>query len=59
MFYTPNSDTGIGPIEDLINEGHPPMYQKIQNNSYKELMDKLYKQQRVRRRVEEAFELQQ
>ena len=30
MFYTPNNDTGIGPIEDLINEGHPPMYQKIQ-----------------------------
>ena len=59
MFYTPNNDTGIGPIEDLINEGHPPRYQKIQNNSYKELMDKLYRQQGARRRVEEAFELQQ
>jgi len=55
MFYAPNNDTVIGPIEDLIDEVHPPMYR---NYSYKEYMDEFYRQEGARRRVKEAFELQ-
>ncbi|XP_065630134.1 protein DMR6-LIKE OXYGENASE 1-like isoform X1 [Quercus suber] len=54
MFYAPNNDAVIGPIEDLIDEVHPPMYQ---NYSYKEYMDEFYRQEGARRRVKEAFEL--
>ncbi|KAL4638932.1 hypothetical protein ACB092_03G181500 [Castanea dentata] len=55
MFYAPNNDTVIGPIEDLIDEVHPPMYR---NYSYKEYMDEFYRQEGARRRVKEAFQLQ-
>ncbi|KAK4597919.1 hypothetical protein RGQ29_015439 [Quercus rubra] len=55
MFYAPNNDTVIGPIEDLIDDVHPPMYR---NYSYKEYMDEFYRQEGARRRVKEAFELQ-
>ncbi|KAM3754050.1 hypothetical protein ACB098_03G138800 [Castanea mollissima] len=55
MFYAPNNDTVIGPIEDLIDEAHPPMYR---NYSYKEYMDEFYRQEGARRRVKEAFQLQ-
>ena len=55
MYYAPNNDTEIGPIEDLIVEGHPSMYR---NYSYKEFMEEFYRQEGIRRRVKEAFELQ-
>ncbi|GMY26314.1 protein DMR6-LIKE OXYGENASE 1-like [Fagus crenata] len=55
MFYAPNNDTKIGPIEDLIVEGQPAMYR---NYSYKEFMEEFYRQEGIRRRVKEAFELQ-
>ncbi|KAL2547121.1 2-oxoglutarate (2OG) and Fe(II)-dependent oxygenase superfamily protein [Forsythia ovata] len=29
MFYGPNKDIIIGPIEDLIDEQHPPMYRRV------------------------------
>nr|POE83776.1 protein dmr6-like oxygenase 2 [Quercus suber] len=46
MFYAPNNDPVIGPIEDLINKGHPPMHR---NYSYKEYMDEFYRQEGARR----------
>ena len=55
MYYAPNNDIEIGPIEDLIVEGHPAMYR---NYSYKEFMEEFYRQEGIRRRVKEAFELQ-
>uniref|UniRef100_A0A7N2L854 Fe2OG dioxygenase domain-containing protein n=2 Tax=Quercus lobata TaxID=97700 RepID=A0A7N2L854_QUELO len=55
MFYTPNDDTVIGPIEDLIDEEHPPKYRRY---SFKEYMEEFYRQEGKRRRVKEAFELQ-
>ncbi|KAM4133919.1 hypothetical protein ACJW30_01G368100 [Castanea mollissima] len=54
MFYNPNYDTVIGPIEDLIDEEHPPKYRKY---SFKEYMEEFYRQEGKRRSVKEAFEL--
>ncbi|KAK4597916.1 hypothetical protein RGQ29_015437 [Quercus rubra] len=53
MFYNPNYDTVIGPIEDLIDEEHPPKYRKY---TFKEYMEEFYRQE-GKRRVIEAFEL--
>ena len=50
MFYTPNDDTVIGPIEDLIDEEHPPKYRRY---SFKEYMEEFYRQEGKRRRVKE------
>ncbi|KAK4597920.1 hypothetical protein RGQ29_015440 [Quercus rubra] len=55
MFYNPNYDTVIGPIEDLIDEEHPTKYRKY---GFKEYMEEFYRQEGKRRRVKEAFELQ-
>ncbi|GLT64268.1 hypothetical protein SLA2020_367720 [Shorea laevis] len=52
MFYSPNNETVIGPIEDLIDEDHPPMYR---NYTYKEVMEEFRRQEGKRRRVKEAF----
>ena len=52
MFYTPSEDAVIGPIEDLINEGHFPKYR---NYIFKEYMEEFYRQEGKRRRVKEAF----
>lgn len=54
MFYGPNKDTVIGPIEDLIDEEHPPLYRSYK---YAEFFEELYKQEGKRRLVKEAFEL--
>ena len=50
MFYTPSEDAVIGPIEDLINEGHFPKYR---NYIFKEYMEEFYRQEGKRRRVKE------
>ena len=55
MFYNPNFDTVIGPIEDLIDEEHHPKYRKY---GFKEYMEEFYRPEGKTRRVKEAFELQ-
>ncbi|GLT64269.1 hypothetical protein SLA2020_367730 [Shorea laevis] len=55
MFYSPNDETVIGPIEDLIDEEHPRMYR---NYTYKEFMEEFHRQEGKRRRVKEVFAIQ-
>jgi isopenicillin N synthase-like dioxygenase len=55
MFYSPNNDTVIGPIEDFIDEDHPAMYR---NYTYSDFMEEFRRQEGRRRRVKEAFEIQ-
>ncbi|ONI30329.1 hypothetical protein PRUPE_1G244600 [Prunus persica] len=54
MFYGPNKNTVIGPIEDLIDEEHPPLYRSYK---YAEFFEEFFKQEGKRRLVKEAFEL--
>ncbi|CAI9756312.1 unnamed protein product [Fraxinus pennsylvanica] len=54
MFYGPNKDIVICPIEDLIDEHHPPMYRKYR---YGEFLEEFRRQEGTRRRVKEMFEL--
>ncbi|KAJ1396688.1 Oxoglutarate/iron-dependent dioxygenase [Sesbania bispinosa] len=54
MFYAPNDETMIGPMEELMDEEHPPIYR---NYSYKEYMDEFYRQEGKKRRVKEAFKV--
>uniref|UniRef100_A0A5B7BLW1 Putative flavonol synthase/flavanone 3-hydroxylase-like n=1 Tax=Davidia involucrata TaxID=16924 RepID=A0A5B7BLW1_DAVIN len=56
MFYGPNKDTIMGPIEDLIDEEHPPLYRKYR---HAEFLEEFHKQEGTRRRVKAAFELRQ
>jgi hypothetical protein len=49
-------DTVIGPIEDLIDEEHPPIYR---NYRYAEFFEEFYKQEGTRRMAKEAFLLSQ
>ncbi|KAL5826843.1 hypothetical protein ACOSQ3_018682 [Xanthoceras sorbifolium] len=54
MFYGPNRDTVIGPIEELVDEQRPPIYR---NYRYAEFQEEFFRQQGTRRMVKEAFEL--
>ncbi|XP_057949228.1 protein DMR6-LIKE OXYGENASE 1-like [Malania oleifera] len=54
MFYGPNKDTIIGPIEDLVDEEHPPLYRSYHFAQY---LDEFFKQMGTRRMVKEVFEL--
>ncbi|QCD90684.1 Isopenicillin N synthase-like [Vigna unguiculata] len=54
MFYGPNSDTVIGPIEELTDEEHPPRYRSYR---FSEFLEEFYNQEGSRRMVKEAFEL--
>ncbi|KAK4429783.1 protein DMR6-LIKE OXYGENASE 2 [Sesamum alatum] len=54
MFYGPNKDTVVGPIEELVDEEHPPMYRSYR---YEEFLEEFHRQEGTRRRVKEAFEL--
>ncbi|KAG5067867.1 hypothetical protein AAZX31_01G024900 [Glycine max] len=54
MFYGPNVDTTIGPIQDLIDEEHPPRYR---NYRFSEFLEEFFKQEGTRRMVKEVFEL--
>ncbi|XP_019439227.1 PREDICTED: protein DMR6-LIKE OXYGENASE 1-like [Lupinus angustifolius] len=54
MFYAPNDETLIGPIENLINEEYPPIYRSYK---YKEYMEEFYRQVGKRRKVKEAFQI--
>ena len=54
MFYGPNTEDVIGPIEDLIDDEHPPVYRSYR---YAEFLEKFYSQEGTRRMVKEIFEL--
>ena len=54
MFYAPNDETVIGPMEELTDDEHPPIYRSYR---YKEFMEEFYRQEGKRRRVKEAFQL--
>ncbi|XP_027362834.1 protein DMR6-LIKE OXYGENASE 1-like [Abrus precatorius] len=54
MFYGPNVDTTIGPIQELIDEEHPPKYR---NYRFYEFLEEFYKQEGTRRMVKEVFQL--
>ncbi|XP_042982118.1 protein DOWNY MILDEW RESISTANCE 6-like [Carya illinoinensis] len=55
MFYAPNLDTVIGPIEDLIDEvEHPPIYRSYR---YAEFLQEWFRQEGKRRMVKELFQL--
>ncbi|KAK7851818.1 protein downy mildew resistance 6 [Quercus suber] len=54
MFYGPNTEDVIGPIEDLIDDEHPPVYRRYR---YAEFLEKFYSQEGTRRMVKELFEL--
>ncbi|XP_038994039.1 protein DMR6-LIKE OXYGENASE 1-like [Hibiscus syriacus] len=53
-FYTPDKDTIIGPIRDLIDEQHPPLYWEYR---FSEFLEEFFKQEGTRRMVKETFEL--
>ncbi|KAK7407220.1 hypothetical protein VNO78_08944 [Psophocarpus tetragonolobus] len=54
MFYGPGRDTIIGPIDDLIDEEHPPRYRKY---CFSEFLEEFFKQEGKWRMVKEVFEL--
>ncbi|XP_022775600.1 protein DOWNY MILDEW RESISTANCE 6-like [Durio zibethinus] len=54
MFYAPSRDAIIGPIQDLIDEQHPPLYREYR---YSEFLEEFYMQEGTRRMVKEIFEL--
>ncbi|XP_061356666.1 protein DOWNY MILDEW RESISTANCE 6-like [Gastrolobium bilobum] len=54
MFYAPNDEIVIRPIEELTDKEHPPIYRKY---TYKEYMEEFYRQEGKGRRVKEAFKL--
>ncbi|XVE92340.1 hypothetical protein REPUB_Repub01dG0088700 [Reevesia pubescens] len=53
-FYAPSKDAIIGPIQDLIDEQHPPVYREYH---YSEFLEEFFKQEGTRRMVKEIFEL--
>ncbi|KAK1577152.1 hypothetical protein Q3G72_019372 [Acer saccharum] len=53
MFYGPNRDSVIGPVEELVDEHHPPLYR---NYRYSEFQDEFFRQVGTRRMVKEAFQ---
>lgn len=53
-FYVPGKDTVNGPIEDLIDEKHPPVYRSYR---YAWFLEEFYRQEGTRRMVKETFEL--
>lgn len=52
MFYGPNEDVWIGPIEKLIDEEHDPVYRKYQ---FSEFLEEFARQAGTRRMVTEVF----
>ncbi|KAF4366193.1 hypothetical protein F8388_014911 [Cannabis sativa] len=54
MFYGPNINTWIGPIEELVDEEHPAVYRRYK---FSEFLDEFARQEGTRRRVKEAFQI--
>ncbi|WJX61945.1 hypothetical protein P8452_46992 [Trifolium repens] len=55
MFYGPNPNTTIGPIQELIDEEHPIKYK---NYRFSEFVEEFYKPERTRKMVIENFKLE-
>ncbi|KAL8161639.1 hypothetical protein V2J09_013128 [Rumex salicifolius] len=55
VFFGPDEDTVVGPIEELISKENPALYRSYR---YKEYVQEFHRQDGTRRRVKEAFELQ-
>ncbi|XVF85054.1 hypothetical protein PTKIN_Ptkin17bG0087700 [Pterospermum kingtungense] len=53
-FYAPSRDSIIGPIQDLIDDQHPPVYRDY---LYSDFLEEFFKQEGTRRMVKEIFEL--
>ncbi|XP_058096255.1 protein DMR6-LIKE OXYGENASE 1-like [Magnolia sinica] len=53
-FYRPEPDVMIGPIEELVDDQHPALYQ---NYRFEEFFKEFLRQEGSRRRVKEVFEL--
>ncbi|XP_051122587.1 flavanone 3-dioxygenase 2-like [Andrographis paniculata] len=54
MFYGPNMDSMIGPIDELLDEEHPPIYRTY---CFREFMEEFLRQESTVWRVKEAFRL--
>ncbi|XP_010675390.2 protein DMR6-LIKE OXYGENASE 1 [Beta vulgaris subsp. vulgaris] len=54
MFYGPDKDAVMGPIEDLIDEQHPPLYR---NYYFREFLEEFRNQEGKNRKVKEYFEI--
>ncbi|KAL8161647.1 hypothetical protein V2J09_013136 [Rumex salicifolius] len=55
VFFGPDEDTVVGPIEELISKENPALYRSYR---YEEYVQEFHRQDGTRRRVKEAFELQ-
>ncbi|KAM7256243.1 hypothetical protein ACFE04_011984 [Oxalis oulophora] len=55
MFCRPNENTLIGPIDELVDDQHPPLYRHFR---FSEFLQNFFNQEGTRRRVCELFELQ-
>ncbi|GMI70783.1 DOWNY MILDEW RESISTANT 6 [Hibiscus trionum] len=53
-FYSPSKDTIIGPIRNLIDGQHPPLYREYR---FSEFLEEFFKQEGARRMVTKIFEL--
>uniref|UniRef100_A0A7N0ZV23 Fe2OG dioxygenase domain-containing protein n=1 Tax=Kalanchoe fedtschenkoi TaxID=63787 RepID=A0A7N0ZV23_KALFE len=55
VFYGPNKDTMISPIEELVDDEHPPMYREYKMS---EFLDHFVRQRGKRRMAKEIFQVQ-
>uniref|UniRef100_A0A7N0VFP0 Fe2OG dioxygenase domain-containing protein n=1 Tax=Kalanchoe fedtschenkoi TaxID=63787 RepID=A0A7N0VFP0_KALFE len=55
VFYGPNKDTMISPIEELVDDEHPPMYREYKMS---EFLDQFVRQRGKRRMAKEIFQVQ-
>ncbi|OVA04190.1 Oxoglutarate/iron-dependent dioxygenase [Macleaya cordata] len=53
-FCRPSKDAIIGPIEEMVSEEHPPIYRSY---PYEEFFKEFCRQEGVRRRVKQVFQL--
>ncbi|KAL2929850.1 Protein DMR6-LIKE OXYGENASE 1 [Bienertia sinuspersici] len=54
MFYGPDKDAYIGPVEDLINNPHPQLYR---NYFFREFLEVYRNQEGKNRKIKEYFEI--
>nr|AMQ23624.1 flavonol synthase [Silene littorea] len=54
MFYGPDKDALIGPIENLIDQQHPPIYKHYY---FREFLEEYRRQEGKNRKIKEAFQI--